>query len=136
MLQRGQQDGEEPGEEDGAAPARQGKKRAWESDGSDSEAERERDKQAKEEFEERLRARDEAKTRKIAEARLSKAEIEARTGSAIGSASSHGPACSLCGCLAVQAQHGKRPQRSSWLRLGLPSPHDLSHADDSSSSSS
>lgn len=55
-----------------------GKKRAWESreSGSDSEGERERDRQAKEEFEERLKARDEARTRHIAEARLSKSELE------------------------------------------------------------
>ena len=45
------------------------------------EEERERDLQERMEFEERMRARDEAKTRKLAEARLSKeelAEIERR----------------------------------------------------------
>ena len=59
------------------------KKRAWEEDsdeGPDSEDERERqrqeDQRAKEEFEQRLRDRDEAKTRKLMEAKLSKEEIE------------------------------------------------------------
>ena len=60
------------------------KKRAWEEDsdeGPDSEDEREKqrqeDQRAKEEFEQRLRDRDEAKTRKLMEAKLSKEEIEA-----------------------------------------------------------
>ena len=77
IMQRGEQ-AEEPPDE-GPAVAKQGRKRAWESrdSGSDSEeAERERDRQAKDEFEERLKARDEARTRHIAEARLSKSELE------------------------------------------------------------
>ena len=63
------------------APKR--KKRAWEEDsdeGPDSEEEREQqrqeDQRAKEEFEQRLRDRDEAKTKKLMEAKLSKEEIE------------------------------------------------------------
>ena len=68
----------------GSAAAPKRKKRAWEEDsggeGPDSEDERERqrqeDQQAKEEFEQRLRERDEAKTRKIMEAKLSREEIE------------------------------------------------------------
>lgn len=55
-------------------------KRAWEQgSGSDEDAsdkERTRDQREKEEFEARLKARDEAKTRKIAEAKLSREEVE------------------------------------------------------------
>ena len=58
-------------------------KRAWEEGSSDEEdaAERQRakDQEEKEEFEARLKARDEAKTRKIAEARLSKEEVQVST---------------------------------------------------------
>ena len=58
-------------------------KRAWEEGSSDEEhaAERQRakDQEEKQEFEERLKARDEAKTRKIAEARLSKEEVQVST---------------------------------------------------------
>lgn len=68
----------------GSAAAPKRKKRAWEEDsggeGPDSEDERERqrqeDQRAKEEFEQRLRERDEAKTRKLMEAKLSREEIE------------------------------------------------------------
>ena len=58
-------------------------RRAWEEgsgseDDSEKEAERKllKDQQEKEDFEARLKARDEAKTRKIAEARLSKEEVQ------------------------------------------------------------
>lgn len=62
-------------------------KRAWEeAEGSDGEAEaerqrkeqeeREQDQREKEEFAERLRLRDEERTRKIMQAKLSKEEIE------------------------------------------------------------
>ncbi|KAK9798519.1 hypothetical protein WJX73_006705 [Symbiochloris irregularis] len=58
-------------------------RRAWEegsssSDDEEKQAERQRlkDQQDKEEFEARLKARDEAKTRRIAEARLSKEEVQ------------------------------------------------------------
>ena len=69
------------------------RRRAWEEpedgegEGSDAEAERaaaaaeaarEADLRERAEFEERLRARDEAKTRKIAEAKLSKEEVAVR----------------------------------------------------------
>jgi hypothetical protein len=68
----------------GSAAAPKRKKRAWEEDsggeGPDSEDERERqrqeDQRAKEDFEQRLRERDEAKTRKLMEAKLSREEIE------------------------------------------------------------
>ena len=68
----------------GSAVAPKRKKRAWEEDsggeGPDSEDERERqrqeDQRAKEDFEQRLRERDEAKTRKLMEAKLSQEEIE------------------------------------------------------------
>lgn len=66
----------DPPEAEPTVPGAHRRKRAWEDDGSDGEAERERDRIAKEEFEERLKAKDEAKTRKIAEARLSKGEME------------------------------------------------------------
>lgn len=60
------------------------KRRKWEEadeevepdENEEKDAERERDQREKQEFEERLRARDEAKTRKIAEAKLSKEELE------------------------------------------------------------
>ncbi len=43
------------------------------------QAQREQDQQEKDEFEARLRARDEEKTRKLMEARLSKEEMEVTT---------------------------------------------------------
>lgn len=60
------------------------KRRKWEEaeeevepdENEEKDEERERDQREKQEFEERLRARDEAKTRKIAEAKLSKEELE------------------------------------------------------------
>lgn len=73
------------------------KKRAWEEDldeGPDSEEERERqraeDQRAKEEFEQRLRDRDEAKTKKLMEAKLSQEEIEVRPASSSAMTSSPG----------------------------------------------
>ena len=74
------------------------KKRAWEEDsdeGPDSEDEREKqrveDQRAKEEFEQRLRDRDEAKTKKLMEAKLSKEEIEVCL--AFSGAMTSSPAC-------------------------------------------
>jgi hypothetical protein len=81
---------EENGEADEVKPGQSAKrrKRAWEEsseeeDGHDSDAEAEAkrlaDQREKEEFEERLRLKDEARTRKIAEAKLTKEELEVRT---------------------------------------------------------
>eukprot|EP00884_Botryococcus_braunii_P008381 jgi/Botrbrau1/17544/Bobra.0864s0003.1 len=76
--------GEGRDEEDGTTGllSHKRRKRKWEEDLDDGggeldeEEERERDQREKQEFEERLKARDEAKTRKIAEAKLSKEELE------------------------------------------------------------
>lgn len=73
------------GEDDEAVVKKKTKKRAWEEEDEDDPVaaaeqrkveERERDRQEKEEFEQRLKERDEAKTRKLAEARIPKAELE------------------------------------------------------------
>ena len=81
VLQAEEEDGTDAG---GIRTAKRAK-RAWE-EGSDDDAEaerqrkeeeaREQDQREKEEFAERLRLRDEEKTRKIMEAKISKEELE------------------------------------------------------------
>lgn len=71
--------------EDETVVKRKSRKRAWEEDDEEDPAaaaerrrddERERDRREKEEFEQRLKEKDEARTRKLAEKRIPKAELE------------------------------------------------------------
>ena len=80
------------GDEVTVGPGHKRRKRAWEEDEDadgepaqdEEEAKRlaeEKDQKEKEEFVERLRQKDEARTRKLAEAKLSKEELQVRNGS-------------------------------------------------------
>jgi pre-mRNA-splicing factor ATP-dependent RNA helicase DHX16 len=69
------------GEDGGGGVRRESRKRAWQEDEADAarraeEAERERDAAERAEFEARLKERDDAKTRKLAERRVPRGELE------------------------------------------------------------